>query len=272
MEGYFIKSRLLVVMASKNTIFIIGLLCLITIILVFYLQAAPASKAMVIVEPREHKYLKTVCEQFDNEMDPSWAMYVFHGKSAGAFAKEATRGITRRRLHLIALDTDNLNANQYNELFKKASFWNQVHAEDILVFQTDTALCPASKYKIDQFTKYDYIGCATRHSVKIINGEIPKDEHHFYGVGGLSFRKKSFMMKCIKDNPNVTAKFPEDVFFSNCVAESPNRPIDGYELSRFCSQTAFQKRSWGAHKLSRMIEGGLDEFLKFCPAAKITLG
>ena len=259
-------------MPSKNTIFIIGLLCLITIILVFYLQAAPASKAMVIVEPREHKYLKTVCEQFDKEMDPSWAMYVFHGKSAGDFAKEATLGIKRRRLHLIALDTDNLNANQYNELFKKASFWNQVHAEDILVFQTDTALCPASKYKIDQFTKYDYIGCATRHCVKIINGEIPKDEHHFYGVGGLSFRKKSFMMKCIKDNPNVTAKFPEDVFFSNCVAESPNRPIDGYELSRFCSQTSFQKRSWGAHKLSRMIEGGLDEFLKFCPAAKTTLG
>jgi hypothetical protein len=263
---------IIIVMPTKNTIFIIGLICLIIIVSLFYLQAMPPSKAMVIVEPREHKYLKTVCEQFDKEMDPSWVMYVFHGKNAKTFAEEATKGVTRRVLHLMPLDTDNLNADQYNELFKQASFWKKVIAEDILVFQTDTALCPASKYKIDQFTKYDYIGCATRHSVKIINGEIPKDEHHFYGVGGLSFRKKSFMMKCIKDNPNVTAKFPEDVFFSNCVAESPNRPKDGYELSRFCSQTAFQKPSWGAHKLSRMIEGGLDEFLKFCPAAVTTLG
>jgi len=263
---------IIIVMPTKNTIFIIGLICLIIIVSLFYLQAMPPSKAMVIVEPREHKYLKTVCEQFDKEMDPSWVMYVFHGKSTKAFAEEATKGVRRRVLHLIPLDTDNLNADQYNELFKQASFWKKVIAEDILVFQTDTALCPASKYKIDQFTKYDYIGCATSHSVKIINGEIPKDEHHFYGVGGLSFRKKSFMMKCIKDNPNVTAKFPEDVFFSNCVAESPNRPKDGYELSRFCSQTAFQKPSWGAHKLSRMIEGGLDEFLKFCPPAVTTLG
>jgi hypothetical protein len=226
---------------------------------------------MVIVEPREHKHLKTVCEQFDKEMDPSWAMYVFHGKSASAFAKEATRGITRRRLHLIALDTDNLNADQYNELFKKTSFWNQVPAEDILVFQTDTALCPASKYKIDQFTKYDYIGCSTPHLVDIINGKKPKDEHHFYGVGGLSFRKKSFMMKCIKDNPNVTAKFPEDVFYSNCVASSPRRPKDGNDLSRFCSQNAFMKPSWGAHKLSRMDKQDVDKFLKFCPAAITTM-
>jgi len=258
-------------MLNKNTIFILGLLCLIIITVLFYVQALyrPA-KALVIVEPRKHKHLKTVCEQFDKEVDPSWDMYVFHGKTSGDFAKEATLGVRRRRLHLIPLDTDNLNADQYNELFKKHSFWNQVAAEDILVFQTDTALCPASKYKLEDFTKYDYIGCATRHSVKIINGEIPKDEHHFYGVGGLSFRKKSFMMKCIKDNPNVTAKFPEDVFFSNCVAESPNRPTDGYELARFCSQTSFQKRSWGAHKISRMEKDIKEDFLQFCPAASIT--
>jgi hypothetical protein len=255
----------------KTSVFVIGIIILITMIGMVYLQANITSNAMVIVEPRTHKNLQPVCEQFDKEIDPSWDLYVFHGKSHAEFAKAATQSITRRKVHLLALHTDNLMAPEYNELFKKATFWNRVHAENILVFQTDTALCPASKYKIDQFTKYDYIGCATRHCVKIINKEIPKDEHHFYGVGGLSFRKKSFMMKCIKDNPNVTAKFPEDVFFANCVADSPRRPTDGYELSRFCSQTSFQKRSWGAHKLERMEKAELDEFLKFCPAAKITL-
>jgi hypothetical protein len=206
-------------------------------------------------------------------MDPSWDMYVFYGSSSRSFAKEATQDITGRKLFLLPLDTDNLTPQQYNELFKKAEFWNRVDAENILVFQTDAVICPASDYKIDQFTKYDYIGCATEHCVKVINGEKPEDDHYFYGVGGLSFRKKSFMMKCIRDNPDVKAAFPEDVFFSNCVAESPNKPIDGYELSRFCSQTSFQKKSWGAHKISRMKDPKEQgDFINYCPLSKITKG
>jgi hypothetical protein len=44
------------------------------------------NNAMVIVEPREHKLLEAVIKNFDDIMDSSWDLYVFHGKS---FSKHA---------------------------------------------------------------------------------------------------------------------------------------------------------------------------------------
>jgi len=112
-------------------------------------------KALVIVEPREHEYLQYVCENFDKNMDKTWDLYLFHGKSTGDFAQKATAGIKGRKVNLIPLETDNLDGDGYNALFKSLDFWNQVDAEDILVFQTDTVLCPASEFKIRDFRKYD---------------------------------------------------------------------------------------------------------------------
>jgi hypothetical protein len=226
---------------------------------------------MVIVEPRKHKHLKYVCENFDKNMCKTWDLYVFHGKSSRDFAEASVKDIQGRKVFLIALDTDNLNAQQYNELFKKSSFWDQVTAENILVFQTDTVLCPASKYKINDFVRYNYIGCSSNSPAEREKEWVTGDEngHMFYGVGGLSFRKKSFMMKCINDNPNIRPDFAEDVFFSNCVAKTLDRPIAGIELNRFCSQNVFEQPSFGAHKLSRMVKDHLEPFYNFCPPARV---
>jgi hypothetical protein len=54
----------------KSSVFVIGILVLITMITMVYLHANTTSNAMVIVEPRTHKNLQPVCEQFEKEMDP----------------------------------------------------------------------------------------------------------------------------------------------------------------------------------------------------------
>ena len=252
-----------------NTFIIIGIIVL--IIIIVYYNFTP-SRAMIIVEPRKHELLKYVCENFDKNMDKSWDMYVFHGKTNGGFAAEATSEIRGRKVILIPLETDNLNADQYNELFKRLDFWNQVKAEDILVFQTDAVLCPASKYKIDDFTRYDYIGCASYHGAigneKEVWAKKYSKGNSFYGMGGLSFRKNSFQKQCIRQYPNISKDYPEDVFYSNCVEKSSNKPMDSVTLSNFCTQDTFDRRSFAAHSTWYMAEEQKKDFYQYCPAAK----
>jgi len=256
-----------------NLLLIIGVITLIIIIayLWHYSGLFDGGRAMVIVEPREHALLKYACENFDKNMCKSWDLYVFHGASATEFARAATSGIEGRRVYLHPLDTDNLDGDGYNALFKSMDFWNKVRAENILVFQTDAVLCP-SQYKISDFTKYDYIGCGSYAGAigkKDSWGKDYSKGNSFYGIGGLSFRKNSFQKQCIRRYPGIAADYPEDVFYSNCVEESPNKPESARVLANFCTQDSFEQKSFGAHNTWYMKKEDREPFYAYCPAAKV---
>lgn len=264
---------------DNNTI-IIGFIILIIILVIMWLYSGLfdgmlAGKALVIVEPRKHEHLQYVCENFDKNMCKSWDLYVFHGKSEGSalYAQEATAGIKGRRVYLIPLETDNLDADGYNALFKRLDFWNKIKAEDILVFQTDTVLCPASEYKIRDFMKYDYIGCGSFAGAignkREVWGKAYSKGNSFYGIGGLSFRKNSFQKQCIRTYPTIAADYPEDVFYSNCLENSPNKPESAEVLANFCTQDSFVKESFGAHNTWYMKKEDRELFYNFCPVAEI---
>ena len=249
-------------------ILLVGVIMVLALVWGAYRWSAYSHNALVIVEPREHPLLKYVIDNFDKRMDSSWDLYVFHGASMRKYAETATEDVKKRgkrRIFLISLDTDNLKPDEYNDLFKKTSFWDQVWAENILVFQTDTAICSASPYKIGDFMKYDYIGCAGGKS------EIGKDAYWggtFYGVGGLSFRKKSFMQKCIAERPAVAKGYAEDVFFSECVEAFGVKPESADVLNAFCTQNESHALSFGAHKTRNLKGGDKKTFYKYCPAAQ----
>jgi hypothetical protein len=52
-----------------------------------------STNAMIIVEPRKHKLLKNVIENFDSIMNSSWDLYVFYGKSHLNFIQDITKDI-----------------------------------------------------------------------------------------------------------------------------------------------------------------------------------
>jgi len=231
------------------------------------------SNAMIVVEPRKHKLLKYVCDNFHQNMDSSWDLYVFHGKSSEEYAKKAVANIKGRGIHLISLETDNLTAKEYNKLFKQEAFWNKVNAENILVFQTDAVLCPNSKYNIYDFINYDYIGCSAFNGAfgnkKEVWGRNKQTgiPYNFYGVGGLSFRKKSFMIECIQDNYGIDPDFPEDVFYSECVAKSKFKPTRSSTMTTFCTQGNYIDGSFGAHNITWLPKKDREPFCRFCPEA-----
>lgn len=232
---------------------------------------------MVIVEPRAHPLLEPVIKNFHETMPTEWDLYVFHGKSHAEFAANATKGIQGRKVILKALEMDNLTANQYNELFLRKKFWEPVDAEDILIFQTDTALC--GKVPIDDFLNYSYIGCAYTNTV--IGPNTAWGKNPFYGVGGLSLRKKSFMMKCIDTLlPDPTQPFKvegkpsdaEDVAFSWCAEHLPGakKPESAQTIANFCAQNSLHAYPpFGIHKTNHEFKGDKQELFKVCPAAQI---
>jgi hypothetical protein len=171
---------------------------------------------------------------------------------------------------MIPLETDNLTANEYNKLFKQEDFWNKVDAENILVFQTDSVLCQASLQDIDNFINYDYIGCSV--DDKTIGDRCPgwPEDSHFYGIGGLSFRKKSFMTKCIENTPKIDPYYPEDVFYSNCVSQSSRKPENADILAKFCAQHSYNNyNSFGVHKPTDLKKEDRESLFKYCPEAKL---
>ena len=255
----------------KTHLYIAGLLALCLIFYVFYklyLNQESTTRAMIIIEPRAHTLLKQVIENFDMHMDKSWDLYVFYGNLNKEVAQEAISNITGRKVILISLNVDNISSLQYNKLLKTSEFWSQINAEDILVFQTDAVLCSKSIQTINDYIMYDYIGCSYDNKVIGSNTFVnwgPNNE--FYGIGGLSFRKKSFMLQCIRDSRRPE-DHPEDMFFSECVAKSSRRPPSARILNQFCTQHVYKEKSLGAHKTNIDLQNK-DEFYKYCPEAKM---
>lgn len=228
---------------------------------------------MVIVEPRKHKDFARVLKQFDAQMPSDWDLYVFHGASAKGFLQDIIKQLqSGRNIYLKSLDTDNLTAKEYNRLFKDPRFWNKVDAEDILVFQTDCALCSKTPQAINRFRKYGYLGCAYQADSIGMRNPVWSKGLPFYGIGGMSFRKKSFMMKCIKSHPDVHPDHPEDVFFSECIHEEPDssplKPESASVLCDFCSQHNYNADSFAAHKTKDMIKEDKEAFYSYCPEAR----
>ena len=224
------------------------------------------NNAIVIVEPRKHALLKQVIDNFNSIMDNTWDLYVFHGISHKEFAHNATKHINNRNKFLIPLDTDNLDANEYNRLFRTTTFWDNVNAEHILVFQTDSVLCKNSNYKIEDFMKYDYVGCPYDGTIFGNNIKFWGKNNHFYGIGGLSYRNKSFMLDCINKNTDIDYNFAEDVLFSNCVADSKNKPESVEVLNKFCTQFHALDKSFGVHKPHHLDK---TTFSEYCPEVNI---
>lgn len=187
----------------------------------------------VIIEPREHKALAFVLENFLKGLSDEWGFMIFHGRKNKDYIhtilSEKLQKYHSRIYKLIELDTDNLTISQYSKICKSPAFYKCIPTETFIIFQTDSIILnPELIYK---FLEYDYVGSPWQ------NGKV--------GNGGLSLRRKSKMIEiCEKVDENFTEN--EDNYFCYQNVVSLNRP-SFQEAQRFSVETVFHEKSFGVH-------------------------
>lgn len=143
-------------------------------------------KVAVLVEPREHEFLELVVRNVATILDDSWNIQIFTSNPEWCM-----KIFPDWRIKFVKLEFDNCTREQYSGLLMSKQFWELIHEEHILIFQTD---CIFFKKGIDAFLEYDYIGpnyYAQQHVTPEGRGI----------QGGVSLRRRSAMIDCIE---NVT--------------------------------------------------------------------
>jgi hypothetical protein len=219
-----------------------------------YYESSYNTYTAVIVEPRKHKALEFVLNNFLENLSKEWNIIIFHGNQNEDYVKDI---ITNKlsyhisRITLINLNVDNLTIPEYNNLLVSRKFYNYIPTEIFLIFQTDTIICNEYKSYINNYLKYDYVGAPWKHrNMKV-------------GNGGLSLRRKSKMLEII-DNCPYKNKMNEDLYFTQeCPEIHRNIPI-WQDAIHFSIEDSYEDKSFGVHKPWVVLKDHLYKKNKHC--------
>jgi len=211
----------------------------------------------IIIEPREHKALEFVLQNFNDNLSDEWQFIVFHGNKNKKYAENICKKVfIPERVRLIDLKVDNLNAHTYSGVLLEKNFYDNIQTENFLVFQTDSIICGKYKDRINDFLKYDYVGAPW----KIEEGT---------GNGGLSIRKKSKMLEII-DNCKIKDEnnkyLMEDRVFAYGCNDIPIYMPSYEETKKFSIESIYSTDSFGIHKAYAYLDGDEIKDVKgWCP-------
>ena len=189
----------------------------------------------VIIEPRQHKALSFVLNNFLENLSDEWGFIIFHSDKNKVFLEDIIEnelGIYKKKIiKLVNLNVDNLTNKEYNTILKSREFYSHIETDLFLIFQTDTLIIKENKNIINEFLEYHYVGAPWA------NGKN--------GNGGLSLRNKSKILQII-ETVDSNFKKNEDEFFSL------QEEIDIFKPSfknakKFAVETVFYESPFGVH-------------------------
>ena len=112
-------------------------------------------KTAFLSEPRKHKALKFVLENFLSILPEEWYVQVNHGthninyiKSIVDESEIISNANSNGRFLLYNLGVENMTHEGESNLLRTEAFWDNVDGDLLLKFECDTMLCPNSEYKI----------------------------------------------------------------------------------------------------------------------------
>jgi len=201
------------------------------------------SYTAVIIEPRKHKALSFVLNNFLTNLSADWQIIIYHGTENMEYVQniiERDLAEYNDRISLRSLNVANLTINEYDTLLKSAAFYEAIPTEMFLVFQSDTMIFEKYRDLIYRFMQYDYVGAPwdqkmgwTRRFFKV-------------GNGGISLRRKSKMLEIIAKEVAKPA-YHEDAFLSHPNKVAINKPSIE-EAKLFAIETIFSDKTFGCHK------------------------
>lgn len=126
--------------------------------------------------------------------------------------------------------------DRYNRLLQSFEFWENIKEENILIIQHDSGLL---RHGIEEFYQYDYVGAPWKFQ-----------EHG--GNGGLSFRKRSAMLKCLHRVAQIP-ELNEDVYFSNALKFLNLNLAPRDVCKKFSCETIFELGTFGYHAIDKYL-------------------
>ena len=216
----------------------------------------------VIIETRKHPLLEFVVLQLISKTN--LPVQIFHGIENESFIQStAIKDFVKcDKVFLSKLNTDSLNASDYNGILLSCKFWNLLNGRGkILIFQTDSILCNKSPYNLYTFLDFDYIGStwARKRPVGItIDG----------GNGGLSLRSWEKSLQCLEQFPPSFWPGGEDGYFGFHLELMGAKVGKEVDCAKFSTHRYFHYKSFGAHKISVLDKKDKDAFIQYCPEAK----
>ena len=213
-------------------------------------------KVAYITEPRKHKALKFVLENFLSILPKEWKFQINHGTENLDYIKRIIDSssiiadvYSKNRLGLYNLNVKNLDHEGESYLSKSEKFWDNIEGDLLLKFECDTMLCPSSEYKISQFEKYDFIGGYWGTESYPLDEPYPRSKPM---NGGLSLRNKNMMIYLIKnylEEYTATGKtYSDDYFFSEYIEKPITRDVITFSIDNGYISPLDMKAPFGLHK------------------------
>ena len=212
----------------------------------------------VIIEPRSTVILQYVLESIHLCTPENTLIIILHGKKNKSYCQELLEKLHfSKRILLKNLNIENFTWNEYANFCKSKEYLNLIPTKYFLKFETDSFLLRT--INVEKWKKYAYVGAPWKNTT--IKG----------GNGGLSFRNKEWMQKCIDLKEMVNIK-EEDVFFSVLLTKL-NAPLpDLNTAKKFSVEHIYYKSPVGCHqpwyscdsfeKLKKMIDSAESEKIR----------
>ena len=233
------------------------------------------SLSLVIVEPREHPWMRAVLHNVARVYGGSGAhLYVFHGTRNQKFVEEIIEGW--KGVQLRSVGKDNFSIFDYDALLTSPSFYDSFNTSHCLVFQTDVLLRRRIPSK---FFEYDYVGAPWPKPppADLVDGKEVHlhDDRKCVGNGGFSLRSvpamRDLCARCswqdsAKDrfaqqpkdasgmplNPKIKADSPCSYFVDEDSFISARTPSDrlppNHEAREFSVENLWHSNPCGLHK------------------------
>jgi len=241
------------------------------------------SRAALIIYTGSSSYeLISTIRHFASHIPPEWIFQVFYANHTLLDPLKRLSSEYRHRFVLSRMhhtwESQLRRRDTLSTFFvKRVDFWRMVVGERILHLQPDSAVCSNSPYKLENFTKYDYIGAPWPYNW-LIGGEsnytIPIDSREFFGGnGGLSIRSRESMIQCSLAALNGSYPYdypvPEDIYFASCLKYYlKSKALPGqFTSSKFAFESHLgDEHPWGCHKCWKHISN-VNDLLRICPNA-----
>lgn len=125
------------------------------------LNAPVAKVAAILIHNKNSALFVSTGEMLAN-LPEEWTIQIFHLTTNESFIRESvlSADIESGKIVLSKINREVFSLADFNSASLNPYFWNQMLANTVIMFETDSAVCPSAKVPgaLDAYLAYDYVG------------------------------------------------------------------------------------------------------------------